>query len=185
MWPSILSADLALAAAGGSRPGSAAHAHVITLSQVNQRTLETAVDAVLYPLLIVDALVLALLELAYLPLRFDGRLLPALGDAPAPFSLLVAAITMPILVSQAAHWSARMGKSGLYAALPMIVWLVAVLVFGVMGPGGDRFMTQDWRMLALLALGTLPGSFVLGNALGKARAAQAARPLSGARTGTR
>lgn len=142
------------------------------------------VDAVLYPLLLIDALLLAVLELVFLPLRFDGRLLPALGDFPAPFAVLVAGVTTPLLVSQAARWSVRMGVPSVFAAMPLVVWVITVLVVGLFGPGGDLVMTTDWRSLALLAVGMLPASFVLGRALGKARVARdraSARPAPGTR----
>lgn len=140
---------------------------------MNQRPVEFIVDAVLYPMLIIDAVLLAVLESLFLPLRFDGRLLPELGAVPAPIAVLVAAVTTPLLVSQAARWTVRMGTPGVFAAVPLVAWVLVVLIFGAYGPGGDRVMTQDWRTLALIACGALPSAFVLGRALGKARLAQA------------
>ncbi|MGH3451233.1 MAG: hypothetical protein ACRDQW_11010, partial [Haloechinothrix sp.] len=69
----------------------------------------SVIDTVLLPLLFIDALLLAVIEVLFLPLRFDGTLLPDLGSVPAPVVLLLAAVTTPALVSQAARWSARMG----------------------------------------------------------------------------
>jgi hypothetical protein len=102
--------------------------------------------------LVVDAVVLAVLELAFLPLRFDGYVLPyILGGIPVPVSALVAALTTPTKL--------------LVAAAPLIAWILAVAVFGMFGPGGDLVLISDWRSLLLFACGALPSALVLGKVL--------------------
>ncbi|TWH20570.1 hypothetical protein JD82_02416 [Prauserella rugosa] len=114
-------------------------------------------------LLSVDAVLLAVLELFFLPLRFDGLVLPRLGDAPFPIVALVAAVTTPWLVSVAAGLGNR--KLGM---IPLLVWLVTMLVVGVTGPGGDLVLVGDARTLLLLACGAVPAGLVLGGVLGRA-----------------
>jgi hypothetical protein len=112
--------------------------------------------------LVVDAAVLAVLELLFLPLRFDGYVLPdALGGLPAPASALVAALTTPWLVSVAGKLSPKL----LVAAAPLLAWIVVVAVFGMFGPGGDLVLIADWRSLLLFACGALPSAVVLGKVL--------------------
>ncbi len=112
--------------------------------------------------LVVDAVVLAALELLFLPLRFDGYLLPyALGGVPVPASALVAALTTPWLVSVAG----KIAPKPLVAAAPLLAWIVAVAVFGMFGPGGDLVLIADWRSLLLFVCGSLPATVVLGKVL--------------------
>jgi hypothetical protein len=112
--------------------------------------------------LVVDAAVLAVLELLFLPLRFDGYLLPeALGGLPVPASAVVAALTTPWLVSVAGRLTSKL----LVAAAPLITWILVVAVFGMFGPGGDLVLISDWRSLLLFACGALPSAIVLGRVL--------------------
>jgi hypothetical protein len=112
--------------------------------------------------LVVDAVVLAVVELLFLPLRFDGYLLPnILGGMPVPASALVAALTTPWLVDVAGRLSPKL----LVAAAPLFGWIVAVAVFGMFGPGGDLVLVADWRSLLLFACGALPSALVLGKVL--------------------
>ena len=112
--------------------------------------------------LVVDAVVLALVELLFVPLRLDGYLLPhALGGMPVPLSAAVAAVTTPWLVSVAGKLAPRM----LVAAAPLFAWVLTVAVFGVFGPGGDLVLVADWRSLLLFACGALPAAVVLGKVL--------------------
>ena len=112
--------------------------------------------------LVVDAAVLAVVELLFLPLRLDGYVLPdALGGAPVPVSALLAALTTPWLVSVAGKVSRTMPV----AAAPLVVWIVVVAVFGMFGPGGDLVLISDWRSLLLFAAGALPSAIVLGRVL--------------------
>ncbi|OLT42074.1 hypothetical protein BJF85_23600 [Saccharomonospora sp. CUA-673] len=122
-------------------------------------------------LLAIDAALLALLELFYLPLRLDGNILPRVGDLPFPIVIVVAAVTTPWLVSIASGLGNR--KLGM---IPLLVWLVTILVVGVTGPGGDLVLIGDVRTLLLLACGALPAGLVLGGVLGRdARESRAGR----------
>ena len=118
----------------------------------------TGRDRLLFALLLVDSVVLAVVELLFLPLRFDGYLLPDLAGFPLPVTVVVAALSTPWLVSMAGTLTDRLGM----AALPLLVWLLSLGVFGLAGPGGDLVLLQDWRSLLLLAAGALPAALVLG-----------------------
>jgi hypothetical protein len=119
-------------------------------------------NGLMLAVLVVDAVVLALVELLFLPLRFDGYLLPnILGGMPVPASALVAALTTPWLVGVAGRLSPKL----LVAAAPLFAWIVAVAVFGMFGPGGDLVLVADWRSLLLFACGALPSALVLGKVL--------------------
>lgn len=118
-----------------------------------------ASDLLLYGLVALDAVLLAILELFYLPLRLDGMLLPEVGDVPIPLSVLLALITTPLLVAQASKL-----VRPLLAALPLGLWILTLLVLGLAGPGGDHVLINDWRILLLLAAGALPAAVVLGSA---------------------
>lgn len=118
----------------------------------------TTRDRLVLVLLLVDAAVLAVIELVYLPLRFDGYLLPDLGGFPFPVTVVVAALSTPWLVSLASKLSPRLGV----AAAPFVVWLLVLGVVGLAGPGGDVVLIEDWRSLLLLACGALPTAVVLG-----------------------
>lgn len=145
-------------------------------------TIGRALDAVILPMLLVDTMLLALLELFFLPLRFDGTLLPDLGGSPAPVMIVVAGLTTPLLVSQTARWSARMDMPRGFASLPLLLWVLTVIVVGALGPGKDKVLVADWRALALIAAGTLPSAFVLGRALGRApETKRTSRAMAGAR----
>jgi hypothetical protein len=112
--------------------------------------------------LVVDAVVLAVLELLFMPLRLDGFLLPyALGGLPLPLTALVAALTTPWLVTVAGTLSPRL----LVAGAPLFAWILAVAVFGMFGPGSDVVLVDDWRSLLLFACGALPSAVVLGKVL--------------------
>jgi hypothetical protein len=115
--------------------------------------------------LLVCSLVLAVLEVLYLPLRFDGDLLPLLfGGLPFPITAVVALLTVPVLVSRAAEVSPRLVVAG----IPLAGWLVVVIVTAFPGPGGDIVLIPDWRALLLLGGGGLAGAVALGGALGRA-----------------
>lgn len=139
--------------------------------------------AAMLVLLSVDAVLLAVLELFFLPLRLDGLVLPRLGDVPFPVAVVVAAVTTPWLVSVASGLGNR--RLGM---VPLLVWLVTMLVVGVAGPGGDLVLVGDVRTLLLLICGALPGALVLGGRLGRATrdSRTGARPAAsgGASSGT-
>ncbi|OZM73678.1 hypothetical protein CFN78_09160 [Amycolatopsis antarctica] len=130
----------------------------------------------LLALLVLDAVLLAALELFFLPLRLDGLVLPKLGDVPAPVTVLVAALTTPLLVRVAARFAPPR-----YAALPLVAWVLTLLILGLFGPGRDVVLLEDWRTLVLLAAGVLPAALVLGGALGRAARAADAERKAGSR----
>ncbi len=108
---------------------------------------------VMLGVLVFDAVLLAVVELLFLPLRVGGW--------PVPVSILVAVVTTPWLVRSAAH---QVG-GGLSAAAPLAAWVTTVLVFGTAGPGGDVLLPADLRSLLLLTGGMFPAAFVLGRTL--------------------
>ncbi len=110
-----------------------------------------------------DAFLLGLLELFFLPLRLDGIVLPKLGDAPFPVTVVLAVITTPLLV----RTTAKVVQPS-FSVIPLLVWVLVVLGMGVTGPGGDLVLVQDWRALLLIGGGALPGALALGGGLGAA-----------------
>jgi len=126
--------------------------------------VERRFDGLQLGALVVDAIALALLEVFFLPLRFDGLLLPNWGAIPFPIAVVVALVTLPLLVSRAAGVSARL----LVAGAPLWAWLVTIGVVGIVGPE-NMVLLQDWRTLLLLACGTLPAALALGNAVARRR----------------
>lgn len=118
---------------------------------------------IFFVLLLLDVVLLALIELFFLPLRLDGSLLPDAGGFPVPVTILVALATTPWLVSQTAKmFGARK------ALFPLLLWVLTLLVVAIAGPGGDQILVMDWRAFLLLAAGAFPGAMVLGSALGVA-----------------
>ncbi|HEV2781925.1 MAG TPA: hypothetical protein VGX25_21260 [Actinophytocola sp.] len=122
----------------------------------------TTRERLLLAVLVLDSALLAVVELLFLPLRFDGYLLPDLGGLPLPLTPVLAAFTTPWLVSAAARLSPRLAV----ASAPLVVWLLSLGVFGLAGPGGDRVLIEDWRALLLLACGALPAAVKLGSTRG-------------------
>lgn len=121
--------------------------------------------------LTVDAMLLAVLELFYLPWRLG----PEHGGWMIPVSILVAAVTTPLLV-----WAAGRTMGGLLGAmLPLGAWGLTVLVIGVAGPGGDVVLPGDFRSLLLLLAAVLPSGVVLGRLTARALDA-AVEPAAGA-----
>lgn len=112
--------------------------------------------------LVIDSIALALLEIFFLPLRFDGRLLPDWGAVPFPVTAIVALVTMPLMISHAGRMSTRL----LIVGAPLWVWLITIAVVGVVGPE-NMVLLEDWRTLLLLACGALPSAVTLGNALAR------------------
>jgi hypothetical protein len=105
--------------------------------------------------LVFDALALAAVELLYLPLR--------VGAVPFPVTILLAAVSTPWLVRSAAE----LGGPRVVAAVPLVVWVLALGVLGVGGPGGDVLLPVDWRSVLLLGGGMFPAAVVLGRALAR------------------
>ncbi|MFJ7212451.1 hypothetical protein [Amycolatopsis sp. NPDC098790] len=109
----------------------------------------------LLALLVLDTVLLAVLELFFLPLR--------IGAVPLPVTVVVGAVTTPWLVST----TAKLVRPAL-SWVPLAVWVVVVFGLGLLGPGGDLVLIQDWRALVLLGASALPGALVLGGGLGQA-----------------
>jgi len=118
-------------------------------------------DRVLLGVLVLDAVVLSIVELLFLPLSFDGYVLPNLGGLPFPLMPIVAALSTPWLVSTAGHLSPRLAV----ASAPLLAWIVTIAWFGMFGPGGDLLLVADWRSLLLFAGGALPAAITLGRVL--------------------
>jgi hypothetical protein len=121
----------------------------------------TSRDRVLLGVLMLDAVVLGVVELLFLPLAFDGFLLPNLDGLPLPLMPVLAAVTTPWLVASAGRLSPRL----IVAAAPLLAWAVTIVWFGMFGPGGDLLLIADWRSLLLFAGGALPAAIVLGRVL--------------------
>jgi hypothetical protein len=105
--------------------------------------------------LVFDAVALAVVELLYLPLR--------VGAVPFPITILLAAVGTPWLVRSAAE----LGGPRVVAAVPLVVWVLALGVLGVGGPGGDVLLPADWRSALLLGGGMFPAAVVLGRTLAR------------------
>ncbi|MGH3707769.1 MAG: hypothetical protein ACRDRQ_06610 [Pseudonocardiaceae bacterium] len=106
-------------------------------------------------MLVFDAVALAFVELLYLPLR--------VGAVPFPVTILLAAVSTPWLVRSAAE----LGGPRVVAAVPLVVWVLALGVFGVAGPGGDVLLVAGWRSALLLGGGMFPAAVVLGRAFAR------------------
>ncbi|MEV0048897.1 hypothetical protein AB0H34_00180 [Saccharopolyspora shandongensis] len=115
----------------------------------------TARDRVLFGFLLLDAVLLALVELLFLP--------SYIGSVQFPVTAALAAVITPLLVAEAARISPRRRVAG----APLLVWFATVFVFGVFGPGGDIVLLNDWRALLLIGGGALPSAMMLGIVLGK------------------
>lgn len=126
-------------------------------------------------LLVLDAVLLGVLEVLYLPLY--------IGSVQFPITAAVAVVTTPLLVALAGRVSDSRGAT----AAPLLVWFTAVFVLGTVGPGGDVVLLgDDWRTLLLIGGGALPGAMMLGIALGQQGARKAAaerRQGAGSRAG--
>ncbi|RRO15561.1 hypothetical protein EIL87_16150 [Saccharopolyspora rhizosphaerae] len=113
-------------------------------------------DAAVFGFLLLNTVLLAILELLYLPLY--------IGSVQFPISAAVAAVTTPLLVAEAG----RISRSRRVAGAPLVLWFAVVLVFGVFGPGGDVVLLgSDWRTLLLIGGGALPSAMMLGMVLAK------------------
>lgn len=119
-------------------------------------------NRVLFAVVLLDAVLLAVLELFFLPLRLDGVVLPKAADVPVPISVVLAMVTTPLLVLAAAPL-VRTAT----AMAPPGVWVLTVLLVGLAGPGGDLVLIEDWRGLLLLAGGALPAAMAIGAVLGR------------------
>ena len=105
--------------------------------------------------LVVDALMLAAVELLYLPLR--------VGAVPVPITIALAAVSTPWLV----HVAAELGGPPVVASIPLAGWLLTLGVLGFGGPGGDVLRLVDIRSALLLGAGLVPAAVVLGRAFAR------------------
>ncbi|SES44406.1 hypothetical protein [Actinokineospora terrae] len=124
----------------------------------------TTGERVRYGGLLAASVVLAVFELFFLPLRLDGRVLPDIGALPFPITVVLAGVTMPWLVVRAGRIKAKAA----FAGGPLYIWLATLLVFVVVGPGGDMVVMTDWRTLLLLAAGAFPATVKIGDVLARA-----------------
>jgi hypothetical protein len=115
----------------------------------------TLEQGLLLVLLALDTVLLAVLELFFLPLRA--------GVVPVPVPVLVGAVTTPWLV-----WTTAKLVRPALSWVPLAVWVLVVFGVGLLGPGGDLVLIQDWRALLLLGASALPGAMVLGSGPGRA-----------------
>jgi hypothetical protein len=106
-------------------------------------------------MLVFDAAALAVVELLYLPLR--------VGAMPFPITILLAVVSTPWLV----RCAAELGGARMLAAVPLVVWVLALGVLGAGGLGGDVLLLADWRLVLLLGGGLFPAAVVLGRALAR------------------
>ncbi|MCD2194302.1 hypothetical protein LQ327_13050 [Actinomycetospora endophytica] len=116
------------------------------------------VRAVALAVILLDTVLLALTEVAWLSVR--------IGTVPFPVSALVAAVTTPLLVRAAD----RLRPGTRIALVPLVVWLLVVVVTGLWSPAGPGMFPQDWRGLLLVAAGLLPGTWVASRPVGRVRA---------------
>ncbi|MBK0870558.1 MAG: hypothetical protein IJH84_00070 [Saccharopolyspora sp.] len=116
----------------------------------------TLFDRVLFGFLLLDTVLLALVELFYLP--------SWIGEVQFPITTAVAAVTTPLLVAACGRLAPRRSVAG----APLVLWFATIFVFGLFGPGGDvMLLGDDWRTLLLVFSGTLPSALMLGIVLGK------------------
>lgn len=108
----------------------------------------TVLQGVAVAVLVLDAAMLAWTELAWLSLR--------VGAVPAPVSVVVAAVTTPLLVRAAD----RLRPGTRVALVPLVVWLLVVVVPGLWSPAGPGMFPTDWRAIVLVGAGLLPAAWV-------------------------
>ncbi|ANZ42615.1 hypothetical protein BBK82_09665 [Lentzea guizhouensis] len=121
---------------------------------------------VLLLLVCAEAAVLAVLEVFFLLVRFDGSLLPDWGAWPFPVMIAVAVVSTPVLVMWAAALSDRVSA----AAAPLLVWFFTIFGIAYFEPGsvnGVSFLLGDWRTLLLIAGGALPGAVAVSAAMAR------------------
>ncbi|GAA4857224.1 hypothetical protein [Saccharopolyspora cebuensis] len=115
-----------------------------------------AADRLVLGFLLLDAFLLALIELLFLP--------SYLGPVQFPITAAVAAVTTPLLVAEAGRLAPHRGV----ASAPLLVWFATVFAVGMFGPGGDIVLPgNDWRTLLLIVGGALPGAMMLGIVLAR------------------
>ncbi len=109
--------------------------------------------ALVLAVLAVDGVLSALLGVFFLPAY--------IGTVPMPVSALLAGLLNTALV-----WAAlQLTTSPPLAALPLLTFLLTVAVLSLGGPGDDVALRGpgilEFRVLILLAVGALPGAWLL------------------------
>ncbi|ASO18507.1 hypothetical protein FHR81_002915 [Actinoalloteichus hoggarensis] len=117
-------------------------------------------DRVIFAVLLVDAVVIALIGMFFLPLY--------VGTLQMPVTALLTAVANLWLVREAARLSPRLPV----VVAPLGVWLAVVVVFAMVRPGGDVVLVDDWRSFLLLAAGSLPAAMAVGTLLARGPAAE-------------
>jgi hypothetical protein len=126
---------------------------------------ERANDLTTMTVLVIDAVLLAMLELMFVTFTVKA--------VPVPVSAVLALLTTPWLIASAGHVS----KGALGASGPYLAWILTTGILGFAGPGGDVLLVSTWPALLLIVCGLLPGGYVLGRVLrGKVAARATARP---------
>ncbi len=92
------------------------------------------------PLLIVDSVLLAVVEVMFLDINVAG--------VPVPISALLAAVSLPWLVWQAG----KIGGTPGWAVSPLVAWLVTVGLLGFAGPGDDILLPMTWPLVVQTVL---------------------------------
>ncbi|WP_233159132.1 hypothetical protein [Pseudonocardia sp. MH-G8] len=97
--------------------------------------------AALLVLLVVNGLLLGAFGLVFTPLYTSG--------IPLPMGAVLSILVLPWLVRRAGEIDGRPAVAG----APLTAWVVAVVVLGLFGPGGDAMLAANWQSLLLLAGG--------------------------------
>lgn len=77
-----------------------------------------------------------------------------IGPVPVPLGTVVVLVSLPWLVRVSAT---EISATAAGAAAPLVVWFVAMLLLGMLGPGGDVLLPVSWQSLLLLAAGAVAG----------------------------
>jgi len=75
------------------------------------------------------------------------------GPVPVPVGTVLVLFTLPLLI----HLASDVAHAAAVVASPLVVWVLAVLVLGFAGPGGDVLLPTTWQSLLLLVAGVLSG----------------------------
>ncbi|WP_064745317.1 hypothetical protein [Pseudonocardia acaciae] len=102
--------------------------------------------------LLVDAVLLAILEMMFVT--------ASVGGVPLPLSALVALMSSPWLVRRVGELAGPR-----WAAAPLGLWFLTCGVLAFAGPGGDVLLVGDLSALLLLAAAVLPAAFRIGRML--------------------
>lgn len=106
-------------------------------------------DGALLALLVVDGLLLGAFGLVFTPLYSGG--------IPLPMGAVLSLLLLPWLVGRAGEIDARPAVAG----APLVAWIAAIGVLGLVGPGGDAMLLPDWQSLLLVFGGLGVGLFTL------------------------